>query len=93
MPNVNVYFDGKVKSIAVANSEGNYTVGVMDAGDYEFGTNTVECMTVLSGVLTVLLPGAQNWKDFGKGETFSVPAHAKFQLRVKEQTAYLCRYE
>ncbi len=90
---VNEYFDGKVKSIAFNTEEGPATIGVMAPGEYEFGTSTKEYMTVTSGVLTVKLPGSQEWKDYGKGETFIVPANEKFQLQVKAETAYLCRYE
>lgn len=93
MLQVNSYFDGMVKSIGIDNSNGHSTVGVMDIGDYEFGTSTVEYMTVISGLLAVLLPGESAWKDYPAGETFIVPANAKFKLQVKEQTAYLCRYE
>lgn len=93
MLKVNEYFEGKVKSIAVKNSLGNSTIGVMDIGEYEFVTNTVEYMTVISGVLIVKLPGASEWKKCTPNETFIVPANEKFQLKVEEQTAYLCRYE
>ena len=55
---VNEYFDGKVKSLAFNSMDGPATVGVMAPGEYEFGTSTVEVMTVLSGVLTVKLPGS-----------------------------------
>ncbi len=92
MLKANEYFDGKVKSIAFKNAEGNATVGVMDIGDYEFGTSTTEHMTVISGELIVKLPGEINWKAYCKGETFMVEAHQKFQLQVKEQTAYVCFY-
>jgi uncharacterized protein YaiE (UPF0345 family) len=90
---VNEYFDGKVKSIAFTTNEGPATIGVMAPGEYEFGTSTVEYMTVTSGCLTVKLPGCEEWKDYNKGETFIVPANEKFQLKVKNDTAYLCRYE
>ena len=93
MLKVNEYFEGKVKSIALQNEEGNSTVGVMDIGEYEFGTSTIEYMTVISGKLTVKLPGTDVWKDFVKGETFIVQANEKFQMKVNEQTAYQCRYE
>lgn len=93
MLKTNSYFDGKVQSIALQNAGGNFTVGVMDIGEYEFGTSTVEYMTVVSGVLTVLLPDEVEWKDYGPYDTFIVPANAKFKLKVAEQTAYLCRYE
>ena len=89
----NEYFDGKVKSIALENAGGRFTVGVMDIGEYEFGTSTVEFMTVISGALNVLLPGAASWKLFQAGDIFMIKANQKFQLKVSEQTAYLCRYE
>jgi len=92
MLRVNEYFEGKVKSITLENAQGRSTVGVMESGEYEFGTSTVEHMTVVSGLLTVRLPGLQEWQDFRAGETFIVPANEKFHLRVAEQTAYLCRY-
>lgn len=90
---VNEYFDGKVKSIALTTSEGPATVGVMAVGEYEFGTSTKEYMTVTSGKLTVKLPGEDEWKDFVKGQTFIVEANLKFQLKVNEESSYLCLYE
>ena len=56
----NEYFDGKVKSIAFATSEGPATLGVMAAGEYEFGTSTIEFMTVVSGTMMVQLPDEQD---------------------------------
>ena len=93
MLKVNEYFEGKVKSITLENAQGKSTVGVMDVGEFEFGTNTVEHMTVITGLLTVLLPNATEWKDYQAGQTFVVPANTKFKLKVPQQTAYLCRYE
>jgi purine/pyrimidine-nucleoside phosphorylase len=89
---VNEYFDGRVKSIAFATADGPATVGVMAPGEYEFGTSTPETMTVVSGALTVRLPGTDAWRDFGKGESFTVGPNLKFQLRVSEDSAYLCLY-
>ncbi len=93
MIKTNEYFEGKVKSMALENAGGRFTIGVMDIGDYEFGTSTVEYMTVVSGALNVKLPGSDKWRIYPAGETFMVEANQKFQLRVSEQTAYLCRYE
>lgn len=59
---VNEYFNGTVKSIAFAGEEGPATVGVMAPGEYEFGTAKREIMHVVSGALTVKLPGSDNWK-------------------------------
>ncbi|MEU5216641.1 pyrimidine/purine nucleoside phosphorylase [Streptomyces sp. NPDC020807] len=89
---VNEYFDGTVTSIAFEGSEGPATVGVMAAGEYEFGTGKREIMHVVTGALTVRLPGAGNWETFGGGESFEVPADSTFQLRVESDTAYLCEY-
>jgi purine/pyrimidine-nucleoside phosphorylase len=46
---VNEYFEGKVKSLVVNSLEGKKTVGVMEPGEYEFGTQTKEIMTVVTG--------------------------------------------
>ncbi len=89
---VNEYFDGKVKSLAFTAGAVPATVGVMAPGDYEFGTKKKEIMTVVSGKLTVKLPGETAWKDFPKGSTFTVAPDSKFQLKVAEDTAYLCLY-
>ena len=93
MLKVNEYFDGKVKSIAFENSDGPATIGVMAPGDYKFGTSTVEYMTVTSGVLTVMLPGDTEWKDYKEGETFIVEKDKKFKVKVEETTAYKCLYK
>jgi len=89
---VNEYFGGKVKSLAFALPDGPATIGVMASGEYEFGTSTKEIMTVIAGTLTVRLPGAEDWKDFGWNQTFVVEANQKFQLKVRGDTAYLCLY-
>ena len=89
----NEYFGGKVKSIAFTTKEGPATIGVMAIGEYEFGTSTVEYMTVISGKLTVKLPGSNEWKEFKPFETFIVEKDKKFQLIVKEESSYLCLYK
>ena len=90
---VNEYFDGKVKSMAFENSEGPVTCGIMAPGEYEFGTTTVEYMTVVSGGLTVLLPGEDDWKQYKVNETFIVDKDEKFRVKVDEETAYKCVYK
>ncbi|WLD57059.1 pyrimidine/purine nucleoside phosphorylase [Salinispirillum sp. LH 10-3-1] len=92
MFNVNQYFDGKVASIAFAGEQLPATVGVMAPGEYEFGTSQHETMTVISGALTVKLPGASEWQTYSAGQVFEVPADSKFQLQVAQDTAYLCTY-
>lgn len=92
MLKVNEYFGGDVKSIGFTTSTGPATVGVMAAGEYQFGTSKREIMTVVSGVLTVRLPGEDAWKAYVSGESFTVAPNQQFQLKVKEETAYLCLY-
>jgi len=89
----NRYFDGKVVSIALEAVEGKATVGVMAAGEYEFGTETIEVMTVISGELTVLLPLQTEWKTYLKFESFIVPKGVKFKVKCTEDTPYLCLYK
>lgn len=88
----NEYFDGKVKSIAFTQGEFPATIGVMAPGEYEFGTSTVEYMTVVSGQMTVLLPGETAWKEFKPFDQFIVPKDSKFQLKIVSDAAYLCIY-
>ncbi|PCJ38350.1 MAG: hypothetical protein COA75_00890 [Cellvibrionales bacterium] len=89
---VNEYFDGKVKSIGFATETLPATVGVMAPGDYEFATSEREVMTVVSGALTVKLPGQDEWKTFAVGDSFEVAADQSFQLQVAVATAYFCTY-
>jgi uncharacterized protein YaiE (UPF0345 family) len=89
----NQYFDGNVMSMAFENEEGKATVGIMAPGEYEFGTSTVEFMTVISGEMTVLLPGESEWKTFLPYDTFRVEKDSKFKLDIKEDCAYKCVYK
>jgi Uncharacterized protein conserved in bacteria len=92
MLDVNEYFDGKVKSIAFQSNTLPATVGVMAAGDYTFGTDCKEIMTVVNGELVVKLPGKDTWQTFISGQTFEVEANQSFDLKVTVDTAYLCQY-
>lgn len=89
----NEYFDGNVQSIAFQSDTLPATVGVMEVGDYTFGTGAKEYMTVVSGNLTIKFAGATDWKTFNAGETFEVEANSSFDVKVTVQTAYLCLYE
>ena len=93
MLETNEYFDGKVKSIGFKTATLPATVGVMEIGEYEFGTSQKETMTVVSGALTVKLPNASDWTTFNQADSFIVEANEKFQLKVDIATAYLCTYE
>lgn len=89
----NEYFDGKVKSIAFSSEEGPATVGVMAAGEFEFGTDSIEIMTVISGSMEIKLPGSDQWKNFSAGEQFTLEKGIRFGVRIKADTSYLCLYK
>jgi purine/pyrimidine-nucleoside phosphorylase len=89
----NEYFDGNVKSIAFEAKEGTATIGVMAAGEYEFGTATVEHMTVTSGEMTVQQPNETEWKTYKAFETFIVEKDVKFKVKLSEDTSYRCLYK
>ena len=93
MFDVNEYFDGKVKSLAFTAEGGKATVGVMAAGDYEFGTNCIEHMTLISGQMAVQLPGEDSFRDIAINEMFIVDADVKFQVKIAEDSSYLCLYK
>ena len=93
MFNVNEYFDGKVKSLAFTAGDDKATIGVMAAGEYEFGTNTIEHMTLISGEMSVKLPGENNWRDIAINETFIVAADTSFLVKLACDSAYLCLYK
>lgn len=88
----NEYFDGKVKSIAFKVAGEAATIGVMAAGEYEFGTSQQETMQVVSGRLNIQMPGESAWHSFGPGEQFVVEANQTFGVKVEEESSYLCIY-
>jgi hypothetical protein len=52
----NVYFEGKVQSIGFDRFGRKLTTGVIDAGEFHFGTDSPERMTVVSGELQTCRP-------------------------------------
>ncbi|MDM8160438.1 pyrimidine/purine nucleoside phosphorylase [Labilibaculum sp. K2S] len=93
MISANAYFNETVKSLGYTTASGKSTVGVMEKGDYKFGTSMHETMTVIEGELIVLLPNETEWKSYKSGETFEVDANASFQVKSVGQTSYLCQYK
>ena len=93
MLKVNQYFDGKVASIALQTATLPATVGVMQPGEYTFGTSQFETMTVISGAISALLPNATEWQTFKPFEQFTIDANQKFKVKIDVETAYLCTYE
>ena len=89
----NSYFNGQVTSRTIKFSDGSRkTLGIMQPGDYEFGTAEKEIMEILAGELEILLPGTDTWQQVTAGDSFTVPANSKFSLKVKTLTDYCCSY-
>ncbi|CAE7233437.1 ppnP [Symbiodinium sp. CCMP2456] len=89
----NVYFDGKVTSRTIKFADGTTkTLGLMQPGEYEFGTAKPELMEITAGKLGVQLAGEMEWKEYNGGESFNVPGNSKFQVRASEVTDYVCSY-
>lgn len=92
MIKTNEYFNGNVKSLSLAMSDGPATVGVIAPGEYEFGTSSKEIMSVVAGTLEVLLPGSTSWQKYPQGKAFEVATGQKFKVRAEADVAYLCLY-
>jgi uncharacterized protein YaiE (UPF0345 family) len=89
----NVYFDGNVNSRTVVFSDGSKkTLGFMLPGEYTFATGSAEVMEIMAGELEVLLPGSETWQTIKGGESFDVPANAKFTMKVKTASDYCCSF-
>ena len=89
----NVYFDGGVTSRTILFPDGSKkTLGIMQPGEYEFGTDAAEVMEILAGDLQVLLPGETQWRRVQGGETFDVPTKSRFGLKVATVTDYCCSF-
>ena len=89
----NVYFDGKVSSRTVEFADGTTkSLGLMQPGDYEFGTAKAELMEILAGELEVLLPGSDTWQRVVGGQSFDVPAESSFKVKMNAITDYCCSY-
>jgi purine/pyrimidine-nucleoside phosphorylase len=89
----NVYFDGKVTSRTVYFPDSTRkTLGYMMPGEYEFSTGEREIMEILDGEMDVLLPEKKDWKTYRKDQSFEVPAHSSFKLKLKVPVDYCCSY-
>jgi uncharacterized protein YaiE (UPF0345 family) len=90
----NVYFDGQVISRTVVFADGSKkTLGFMQPGDYEFGTEAPELMEMLAGAMDVKLDGEDSWTTYTAGQSFNVPGNSKFALKVADGGAdYCCAY-
>ena len=77
----NVYFDGAVTSRTIRFQDGSEkTLGFMQPGEYDFGTDKPELMEITSGRVKVRLDGQEEWQEYATGDTFNVPGSSRFSI-------------
>jgi hypothetical protein len=86
----NTYFEGNVQSIGFERHGRRMTAGVIGPGEYHFGTDAAERMSVVSGELEVRI--GSNWRTYPAGTVFEISAKSGFDVRANEPVAYLCEY-
>jgi len=88
----NSYFEGKVQSVGFERNGRKASVGVIAEGEYHFGTDAAERMSVTSGELFVRVQGESDFRVYPAGTSFEVPAKSGFDVRASHASAYLCEY-
>ena len=86
------YFEGNVKTIGFKSNKGRASVGVMAPGEYEFGTECAEHMSIITGEMGIKLPNENDFKTYKHGEKFIVEKGIKVQVKIPIETSYLCLY-
>lgn len=90
----NVYFGGRVISHTVRFADGSRkTLGVIQAGEYHFGTEAAERMEIIAGECSVVMDGAAESQVIAAGGAFEVPANSGFTITVGEgMCEYVCSF-
>ena len=88
----NSYFDGNVQSIGFERHGRRMTAGVIAPGEYHFGTEAPERMSVTSGELFVRLSPTAEWRGYPAGTAFEIAGKSGFDVRAAEPSAYLCEF-
>ncbi len=86
----NVYFEGKVQSLGFERFGRRMSAGVIAPGEYRFGTDAPERMTIISGEVEAKVGDV--WRNYPAGTVFEIPGKSGFDLRAKEAAAYLCEF-
>ncbi len=89
----NLYFDGKCVSHTVLFPDGTKkTLGVIFPSSLSFNTGAPEVMELNAGKCRIRLKGETVWKDYGAGESFSVPGNSSFDIETLETLDYVCHF-
>ena len=88
----NTYFDGNVQSVGFERHGRKMTAGVIAPGEYHFGTDAPERMTVTSGELFARTDPKADWRGYPAGTAFEIAGKSGFDVRASEPAAYLCEF-
>ena len=88
----NSYFDGKVQSIGFERHGRRQTAGVIAPGEFHFGTDAPERMTVVSGELQAKFAGSTQWLTYPAGTSFEIAGKSGFDVKAVTPAAYLCEF-
>ena len=89
----NVYFDGKCVSHSIQFADGTRkSVGVILPATLTFKTGVAEIMEGVAGSCRVRLSSESEWRAYGAGESFSVPANSSFDIACDQPYHYVCHF-
>lgn len=87
----NTYFNDAVQSVGFERNGRRQTLGVIDSGEFHFGTEAPERMTVVSGELWVKAAGG-DWRAYPAGTSFEIAGKSGFDVRATSPVGYLCEF-
>ena len=93
MYEIRKYHGDRVMSLTYDDENQSFSVGIIAPGEYEFGAIRKEIFTVTSGEISMRAEPGTDWMTYGVDETFSVPDHKDFSLKVDFVSSYICHYE
>jgi uncharacterized protein YaiE (UPF0345 family) len=91
-----VYFGGKCISHGITLADGTKkSVGVILPASLTFNPGAAETMECVGGACEYKLAGSDEWVKSSPGESFSVPGHSTFDIRVApgcDAYHYICHF-
>jgi uncharacterized protein YaiE (UPF0345 family) len=90
----NIYFEGRVISHTIHLADGSKkTLGLIQPGQYHFGTAAAERMEIIAGTCTVTLDGSADAASHPAGTAFDVPANSGFTITIADGFCeYVCSF-
>lgn len=87
------YHGDRVQSLTYDNDKKAFSIGIISPGEYQFGAIKKELFTVNYGSISAWDEESDEWKKYNEGESFLIPSHNNFKLKVEVISAYICHYE